>query len=176
MSATADKKESTGLEPSKPAEDATDDFMQMLVGKRPAPIAETATPEPEPVAAPLEPQAPEEKAVPEPISESPDSSEITSDVFPSTGEAPKIASGFSEPGVISPVQPAEKSADSPTGGEFPKAVQSPILPARPTPTAESINSFGAKSDIGSRISSIASSTSSARAVSSISIARLRQPE
>ncbi|MCJ2541517.1 hypothetical protein [Thermostichus vulcanus] len=167
MSATADKKESTGLESGKPAEDATDDFMQMLVGKRPAPTAETAPPEP---------QAPEEKAVPEPISESPDSSEITSDISPPTGEAPKMVSGFSEPGVIPPVQPAEKPTDSPTGEAFPKAVQSPILPARPTPTAESINSFGAKSNIGSRISSIASSTSSDRAVSSISTARLRQPE
>lgn len=177
MSATEDasKKESSGLESGKPAEDATDDFMQMLVGKRPAPTAETATPEPEPVAEPSEPQAPEDKAVPAPVSESPNS-EIALEISTPTGEAPKIASGSSEIGVIPPVQPAEKPADSQTGGEFPKAVHSPILPSRPTPTAESINSFGAKSDIGSRISSIASSTSSDRAVSSISIARLCQPE
>ncbi len=72
----------------------------------------------------------------------------------------------------------EKSTDLPPelSQEFPQAVQTPLGPARPTPTAESINSFGAKSDIGSRISSIASSTDSGRAVSSISMARLHQPE
>lgn len=45
---------------------------------------------------------------------------------------------------------------------------------RPTPTAKSINSFGAKNEIGPRIASIASSTSSSRAVSSIAPAQLRQ--
>ncbi len=121
------KKEASGLESDKPAEDPTDDFMQMLVGKRPA----------------LSEETPELESVSE---------------------------------IIPPTQPAEKPADLQMGGGFPKVMQSPILPAQPTPTAESINSFGAKSDIGSRISSIASSTDSGRAVSSISTTRLRQPE
>lgn len=174
--ADTQKEESSGLESGKPTEDTTDDFLQRLVGKRPAPTAETATPEPEPVAEILEPQAPEDedRSAPESVSESPDP-EITLNISIPTGGAPKTASESSEAVVIPPVQPAENPANS-QGEEFPKAVQSPIHPARPTPTAESINSFGAKSDIGSRISSMASSISSSRAVSSISIARLRQPE
>jgi hypothetical protein len=166
------KKEASGLESGQSAGDPTDDFLQKLVGKRPAPSEETPeeeTPEPEPTAA--APQPPEEPPAAEPAATS--ASEPTLEIPTPTVEVAQIGG---ESAVAIPAQ--EKPTDSPPefSQEFPQAVQTSLGPARPTPTAESINSFGAKSDIGSRISSIASSTDSGRAVSSISMARLHQPE
>ncbi|MEN9223566.1 MAG: hypothetical protein Q6M04_14120, partial [Thermostichus sp. BF3_bins_97] len=156
------QKEPSGLEAGLAAWDATEDFLQKLVGSRPTPSEET--PEPEPTTeAPTPPS--EETPAPEPVVSEPTLETPTPEAAQRGGES-------SPPGVALLSQ--EKPADSPP--ESPQAAQTPIGSAQPTPTAESINSFGAKSDIGSRISSIATSTDSGRAVSSISIAKLRQPE
>ncbi|MEN9224399.1 MAG: hypothetical protein Q6L60_10020 [Thermostichus sp. HHBFW_bins_43] len=129
-------------------------------GKRPVPSEETPAPAPT-VAVPT----PESREEATPVSE------------PAATLTPKVGAthmgGESSPPVVASLS-QEKPADSSSGR--PQARPIPIFSAQPTPTAESINSFGAKSDIGSRISSIAASTDSGRAVSSISVAKLRQPE